>query len=227
MINPFGFVLTLGLFKAFEYLKKYKFLSKVPPIFSSGIFLILILKIFHVDFEIYNESARYITYMLIPATVALGYPIYKHVDLLVKNKRIIYFAFLGATVIAIVSTYIIAELCKADNSLVISMLPKSVTAPIAVEISRNLGGIPELTACIVVLTGVFGAVLGHKILEFIHVRNDVAIGLSIGAASHVIGTSRCIEKGRENQIVMSSVAFVIVGILSAVIAPLFVFLIHG
>ena len=123
---------------------------------------------------------------------------------------------------ALVATYIIASLCKSDLNIIVSLLPKSVTAPIAVEISKTLGGIPELTACVVVLTGVFGAVLGHKILSLIGVKNDLAIGLSIGAASHVLGTSSCIEKKREKQVVMSTLALVIVGILTAILAPILI-----
>ena len=83
------------------------------------------------------------------------------------------------------------------------------------------GGIPELTVCVVVLTGVFGGMFGHRILKLINVKNDIAIGLSIGAASHVVGTAKCIETNKEKQIVMSSVALVIVGILTTIIIPLF------
>lgn len=222
MINPLGFILTVGLFEGAKLCKKLPLLGKLPPIVIAGTLIILILKFFNIGFETYNESASYITLMLIPATVALGYPIFKHYRLLLHNKRIIYSGFAVASLVAISTTYITAKLCNTDLGVIISMLPKSVTAPIAVEISKNMGGVPELTACIVVLTGVFGAMLGHKILSLIHVKSDVAIGLSIGAASHVIGTSRCAEKGREYQVVMASVALVLVGIITAILAPLFV-----
>lgn len=222
MINPLGFILTVGLFKGAQRCKKVPFIGKIPPVAVAGILIILIMKCFNISFETYNESASYITLMLIPATIALGYPIYKHLNLLLHNKRIIYTGFAVASLVAISTTYVTAKLCHTDFGVIISMLPKSVTAPIAVEISRSMGGVPELTACIVVLTGVFGALLGHKILSLIHVKSDVAIGLSIGAASHVIGTSRCVEKGREYQIVMASVALVLVGVISSILAPIFV-----
>lgn len=227
MINPFGFITTVVLFKVAEYLKKYPVFSKIPPILLSGVVLIFILDYFHIDYKIYNESACFLTYMLMPATVALGYPLYKNIQILTKNKRIICLAFVIASIIAMISTYITAKLCHADMNLVISMLPKSVTAPIAVEISKSIGGVPELTACVVVLTGVCGAVLGHKILKLIHVKNDIAIGLSMGAASHVIATSKCIETGKEKQIVMSTLALVVVGVLTAILAPIFVYFIKG
>lgn len=222
MINPLGLLATIFIFKGAELLKKYPIIGKIPPVLITGIILIIILDFFHIDFAKYNESACFLTVLLIPATVSLGYPLYKNVNILLKNKRVIYSAFVFATIIAMALTYLFAKLCHTDSNIIISMLPKSVTAPIAVEISKTIGGIPELTACVVVLTGVCGALLGHKILEWIRVKNDIAIGLSMGAASHVIGTSRCIEKGRTKQVVMSTLALVLVGILTAILAPIFV-----
>lgn len=221
MINPFGFIITILYYKAAEKMRSLPMFSKVPPIVVAGIMLIITLEIFQIDFEVYNESASYITLMLIPATVALGYPIYKNIELLRKNKRIIYSAFAIAALIAVITTYIAAKLCRTEFIIIESMLAKSVTAPIAVEISKEIGAIPELTACVVALTGVFGGMFGHGILKMIKVKNDVAIGLSIGAASHVIGTAKCIQENREKQVVMASVALVIVGIITAIIIPLF------
>ncbi|MBR1617272.1 LrgB family protein, partial [bacterium] len=221
-----GFIITVLYFKLAQKTKKIPFINKFPPILIAGVALILTLEIFNIDFREYNKSASYLTFFLIPSTIALGYPVYKNMELLKKNKRIIYSAFVIATVFAVISTYIIANICNCNVDIIESMLPKSVTAPIAIQISKNLGGIPELTACVVVLTGVFGAMFGHKILKLINVKNDIAIGLSIGSASHIIGTSKCVEINREKQIVMASVALVIVGILTAVVAPLFLFLIQ-
>ena len=221
MINPFGLIITIVLYKLAERLKKIPFLSKLPPLLFAGLGIIFILKLFNIEYETYHESASYLTFLLIPATISLGYPLYKNIHLLVKYKRVIYTAFIFATICAIITTYITAKLCHTDLNIIASVLPKSVTAPIAVEISKSLGGIPELTACIVMLTGVFGAILGHKILEFIKVKNDIAIGLSIGAASHVLGTSSCIEKGKEKQIVMATLALIFVGILTAILIPIF------
>lgn len=226
-MNFFGLIITIVLYKTAEWLKNFQILAKFPPIIITGAAIIFILEFFHIDFETYNKSASYLTFMLMPATIALGFPIYKNIELLKQNKRIIYTAFFAAAVFAILTTYLTAKLCHADLYLIESMLPKSVTAPIAVEISKRIGGIPELTACAVVLTGIFGGMTGHKILEFLKVKNDIAIGLSMGAASHVVGTARCIEKGREKQVVMASVALVIIGVLTAVIAPLFLCLLKA
>ena len=225
MINPFGFLITIFYFKLAQKTKSLPVLKTLPPIVTAGIMLIATLEIFNINFSTYNESASYITVFLIPATIALGYPIYKHIELLKKNQRVIYTSFLTATLIAVISTYLIARGFHTELRVIESMLPKSVTAPIAVEISKCVGGIPELTACMVVMTGVFGAMFGHKILLMVKVKSDVAIGLAIGSASHVIGTARCIEKGNEKQMVMASVAFIMVGLLASLIIPLFLYLI--
>ena len=225
MINLWGLITTTVLFKLAEKSKKILFLKNIPPVLITGVFLIIILKMFNLSFESYNESASFLTFLLIPATISLGYPLYKNLKMLVKNKRIIYFAFVFASICAITTTYLLAKLLKIDWDILISMLPKSVTAPIAVEISKIIGGIPELTACVVVLTGVCGAVLGHLVLKSVKVKSDIAIGLSMGATSHVIATSRCIEKGREKQVVMSTIALVVVGILTAFVIPLFLIVI--
>lgn len=222
MINPMGLLLSVCLFKGFQYVKIRGKQIPFPPVLLAGIVIIVILKTFNIDFATYNESGKYLTLSLIPAVVALGYPIFKHRDLLLKNKRVIYAGFLFATVLAIISTYFVAKFAHADLRIIVSMLPKSVTAPIAVEISKGMGGVPELTACVAVLTGVFGAVFGHKLLQMFKVKHDVAIGMAMGAASHVIGTARCAEKGRELQVVMASLALVMVGILTAILAPIFV-----
>jgi len=225
MINPMGLLLSVCLFKGFQYVKIRGKQIPFPPVLLAGIVIIVILKTFNIDFATYNESGKYLTLSLIPAVVALGYPIFKHRDLLLKNKRVIYAGFLFATVLAIISTYFVAKFAHADLRIIVSMLPKSVTAPIAVEISKGMGGVPELTACVAVLTGVFGAVFGHKLLQLFKVKHDVAIGMAMGAASHVIGTARCAEKGRELQVVMASLALVMVGILTAILAPIFVHII--
>lgn len=224
MINSFGIVSTVVLFKIFDKYKNFPLIKPFPPLLVTGICLILILKIFDIDYKTYNETASWLTFLLIPATISLGFPLYRNLNMLVKNKRIIYTAFFVAMGLALFTTFLIGKFCHTDSTIILSMLPKSVTAPIAVEISKSLHGVPELTACFVALTGIFGALTGHKILKFIRVKNDVAIGLSMGATCHVIATSKCIETGREKQVVMSTLALVLVGIITAIFAPLLLFL---
>ena len=172
------FVLTFAIFYLAKSVNRIKLFKKLPPILLSSAVIILLLRFFNIEFSEYNTGAKYVTFLLGPATIALAYPLIK-----------------------------------------ISMLPKSVTTPIAVEISKTTGGIPELTACAVIFTGIFGAIFGRRILKLFNIDNDVAIGLSVGAASHVMGTSSLAERKKFKQVAISTVALTIVAILTAIFIP--------
>lgn len=217
MINLWGLILTVIIFEICKKLKMIRILSKIPPMMMAGIILIVVLCIFKIDYKSYNESACFLTLLLGPATIALAMPLSENAKLLTKNKRAVYFGFVIAVVTAIVTTIVLGKIFHADWQLVTSLMPKTVTTPIAIEISKAIGGIPELTACMVVLTGIYGAMFGHKILKIFKVKSDIATGLAIGATSHVLGTSTCIEKHKQKQVVMATLALIIIGILTTVI----------
>ncbi len=217
MVNLWGFITTFIIYELSKKSRKLKYLKKIPPLMLSGIILIIFLKIFHIDYQSYNESACIYTLLLGPATISLAFPLVENLSLLKKNKRAVYFGFIVAALTAITTTFILGKLMHSDWNIITSLIPKSVTTPIAVEISKAIGGIPELTACIVVVTGIYGALFGHKILKLFHIKSDVAIGLSIGASSHVMGTSSCVEKKKDKQVVMATLALIIIGILTTVI----------
>ncbi len=215
MLNLFGFLATIIIYGI-----ALKFRKQIPVIILAGILIIILLQLLKMDYATYNSSASLLTVLLGPATIALGYPLSQNLKTLTKNKRAIYFGLIFATIIAIFLTYLTGKLLHTEINIICSLIPKSVTTPIAVEISKTIGGIPELTACVVVLTGIWGAVTGHKILKLIGIKSDISIGLSIGASSHVMGTSSCIEKEKEQQTTISTLALIIVGILTAVLAPI-------
>lgn len=215
MLNLFGFLATIIIYGI-----ALKFRKQIPVIILAGILIIILLQLLKMDYATYNSSASLLTVLLGPATIALGHPLSQNLKTLTKNKRAIYFGLIFATIIAIFLTYLTGKLLHTEINIICSLIPKSVTTPIAVEISKTIGGIPELTACVVVLTGIWGAVTGHKILKLIGIKSDISIGLSIGASSHVMGTSSCIEKEKEQQTTISTLALIIVGILTAVLAPI-------
>lgn len=218
MINLWGLILTLTIFYLSLQLKSNKifngFFGKIPPTVTTGILLIGILYFFKLDYTKYNESACWLTILLGPATIALAYPLVENLYLLKQNKRAVYFGLIIATITALGVSFIISKLFHNDINIIASLLPKSITTPIAVEVSRLIGGIPELTACIVVITGIYGATFGHNILKLLHIKSDVAKGLAIGAASHVLGTSTCVE--RRKQLVMATLALILCGILTTI-----------
>ena len=214
-----GLVLTLVIFFISKKISKY--IKKIPPILLSGIFIIIFLKYFNIPFEEYNKSANILTMLLGPATIALGYPLYNNLHFLSKNKRAIYIGFVVAILSALISVYILGNLLQLNKELIMSLLPKSITTPLAVETSHKIHGIPQITACIVFLTGLFGAIFSHDILKFFKIKSDIAKGIAIGASSHVMGTSSCIEKRKQIQITFSTIALIIVGILTYFFCILF------
>lgn len=220
MINLWGLILTILIFEICKKLKKFRFLNKIPPMVMAGFILIVVLCAFKIDYKDYNESACFFTLLLGPATIALAMPLSDNAKLLTKNKRAVYFGFIVAVSTAIITTIILGKIFHADWELVTSLMPKTVTTPIAIEISKIIGGIPELTACMVVLTGIFGAMFGHRILKMVKIKSDIATGLAIGASSHVLGTSTCIEKNRQKQVVMATLALIIIGILTTIVCVL-------
>ncbi len=222
MINILWLVLTVFLFLAVRKVQKYKKFKFLPPMFLTSIVLIIILESFHVSFEDYNEYCSLLTLLLRPATISLAYPLYKNFYLLSKNKRAVFIGFFTASIIAIISAVTIGKLFHSDLSIVSSLIPKSVTAPIAIEISKIIGGIPELTACIVAITGLFGAVFGHRLLKLFHIKSDISKGIAIGATSHVLGTASCLEKHKEKQVVMATISLIVVGIITTLICVFFV-----
>jgi len=215
----FGLFSTIVLFCLF---KRMNCIKKVPIILSVGFFLIFILKIFNIQYETYYYSANILTFLIAPATIALAYPMYKNSNILMVNKRIFYFSLLFGAIFAFIITFILAKFLSNDYKLVLSLLPKSTTMPIALEISKIIGGYQEITSCVVVLTGVFGGVFGHSILKFFKIKNDIAQGIAMGTASHIIGTSACAEKKKIKQTSASTIALILVGLFSAIIIPIFV-----
>lgn len=218
MINIWGIVLTLVVSYISLQLRKNKilggFFNKIPATVITGIILISILYFCKLDYVKYNESACLLTILLGPATIALAYPLVENIHLLKQNKRAIYFGLLVATITALGTTLIIGKIFHNETNIIASLLPKSITTPIAVEVSKLIGGIPELTACIVVITGVYGATFGHKILQLLHIKSDIAKGLAIGSASHVLGTSTCVEKRK--QLVTATLALILCGIMTTI-----------
>ena len=213
------FVLTFAIFYLAKSVNRIKLFKKLPPILLSSAVIILLLRFFNIEFSEYNTGAKYVTFLLGPATIALAYPLIKNREVLIQNKRAIYCGFVFATSIAITSVMVLGKFCHTKFPIIISMLPKSVTTPIAVEISKTTGGIPELTACAVIFTGIFGAIFGRRILKLFNIDNDVTIGLSVGAASHVMGTSSLAERKKFKQVAISTVALTIVAILTAIFIP--------
>ncbi len=174
-----------------------------------------------IPYEAYESGAKYISVLLGPATVALGVPLYQHRALIRKHLRIILPAIIVGSLAGLISVIVLVGLLSGSTEILLALLPKSVTSPIAIEIGRRLGAIPELTAVFAVLTGLLGSMVGATLLRSLGIKSDLAIGIAIGTASHGIGTAKII---RESAVLgsLSSFAMALAGILvSLLFIPLY------
>ena len=188
------------------------------PILITIVIIITGLMVFNINYETYHRGSRYIDFLLKPAVVALGVPLYRQLEIIKKQAWIILISQLAGCLAGIVSVVLIAWLMGASKEIIFSLAPKSVTTPIAIEISRSIGGIAPLTASVVIVVGVFGAVFGYSILKLTGVKNPLSQSLSMGNAAHAIGTSKSMEISPAYG-AMSSIGLIVNGIFTAILAP--------
>ncbi len=210
--------LTFGIFYGARQFQKWTGWIVLNPILVTIAVLIVLLKLTGISYETYSQAGGYIEFWLKPAIVALGVPLYQNLGQIRRQFLPIFFSQLVGCVIGVVSVVVMAQAMGASRETIISLAPKSVTTPIAMEVCQSLGGIPSLTAAIVVSVGLFGAVFGFKVLEVWHVKNPYSQGLSIGTASHAVGTSRAMEKGASYG-AYASLGLILNGVLTALLAP--------
>ena len=160
-----------------------------------------------------------IEFWLNPAVVALGVPLYRQLSAIRKQLLPIIMAELAGCVIGIVTVVFFAQLFGATREVIISLAAKSVTTPIAMEVTRSLGGIPSLTAAVVCAVGIFGGMSGFKVMKLTRVKSPIAQGLSMGTAAHAVGTSIAMEKGSYRYGAWSSLGLTVNGLLTALLTP--------
>ena len=189
------------------------------PILLTILFLIGFLKLTGISYEVYAEGTSIIDFWLKPAIVALGVPLYMQLNSIRKQLVPVLVSELIGCVVGVVSVALTAKLMGASDAVIVSLAPKSVTTPIAMEVSSSLDGIPSLTAALVIIVGLFGAVFGFKILQVGRVKSPIARSISIGTASHAIGTSRAMEFGRIYG-AYASLGLIVNGLLTALLTPM-------
>ena len=214
----FLLAITFGFFFFSKLLQKKTGWVVLNPILLAIALLICFLKFTGVSYETYNEAGSLVEFWLKPAVVALGVPLYLQLRMIKKQLMPILVSQLVGCIVGLVSVTIIAKLMGASPAVIMSLAPKSVTTPIAMEVSKAAGGIPSLTAAVVVVVGLFGAICGFKILQVGLVGSPIAQGLSMGTASHAVGTSRAMEvSGKYGA--YASLGLTLNGILTALLTP--------
>ena len=203
----------------FKALQKRTGWVLLNPILLTMFTVILFLKLTGISYETYQEGGKLIEFWLKPAIVALGVPLYLQLEMIKKQWLPILLSQLVGCLVGLVSVILIAKGLGASQEVICSLAPKSVTTPIAMEVSEATGGIPSLSAAVVILVGLFGAVLGFKVMDFGHIKSPIAQGLSMGTASHAIGTSAAMDVSKKYG-AYASLGLTLNGILTALLTPM-------
>ena len=215
----FLLALTFVVFMFGRLLQRRTGIAFLNPILISIVILIAFLLCTGVDYETYSEGGDYIDFWLKPAVVALGVPLYRQLESIKKQLVPILFAELAGCIVGITSVVFVSEMLGATNEVVLSLASKSVTTPIAMEITSTIGGIPSLTAAVVVCTGIFGGMTGFKMMKISRVKSPIAQGLSMGTAAHAVGTSAAMDYGYRYG-AFSSLGLTINGLFTALLTPM-------
>ena len=217
--NPiFLLAVTFGLFFGAKWLQKRTGLMLLNPILLTMALLILLLKWSGISYEPYSEGGHLIEFWLRPAVVALGVPLYLQLETIKKQLLPILLSQLVGCIVGVVSVVLIARWLGAPQEIIYSLAPKSVTTPIAMEVTKTLGGIPSLTAAVVVCVGLLGGILGMKTMQITHIGSPMAQGLSLGTAAHAVGTSTAMDISSKYG-AFASLGLTLNGILTALLTP--------
>lgn len=218
--NPlFGLILSIGVFLSARRLALKLKSPLLNPLILSILIVILLLKVSGVNYDDYYRGGSILNMLIAPATVALAIPLYKSVHLLKHHYRSILTGIIVGTVFSTFLTASLAVLFAYNKKLTASIMPKSVTTAIAIEIADKMGGIVTVTIIVVIITGIIGAVLAPTILKVARIDEPVAKGIAIGTSAHAIGTAKAMEIG-EVEGAMSGLAIGVTGIVTVFVAPL-------
>lgn len=213
----FLIAVTFLVFYGAQKLRDRTGLQVLHPVLVTIAVIIAFLKLTGLSYEDYSASGRFIEFWLKPAIVALGLPLYTQLKSIRRQFLPILMSELAGCVVGIVSVVLIAKGMGASREIIISLVPKSVTTPIAIEITTQLGGIPSLTAAIVVAVGLLGAVCGLRVLSIGRIYSPIAMSISMGTAAHVIGTSRASQLS-DRYGAYATVGLILNGVLTSVIS---------
>lgn len=203
-----------------SFLKRKTGLAILNPLLVAIAVVIVLLLLFHVDYEVYEEGSEILSYLLTPATVALAVPLHRQMHLLKKNGVAICAGVLAGVVTSLASTLLIAVVFQMTHEEYVTFLPKSITTAIGMGMSEEMGGIVTITVAVIVVTGIVGNVMGEWVCRIFHIRERIAVGLALGTSAHVIGTTKAMELG-DVEGAMSSLAIVLAGILTVLGANVF------
>lgn len=224
MIGIIIILITLIIFSLMRRLYNRFTHPILVPIFTSSLVIVIILFFTHIPYTYYMIGGQWIEQLLGPAVVALAIPLYNHRDLLKRHIMSIFTSVFVGALIGICSGVFISLLTQVEQDLILSLAPKSVTTPIAMEISEITGGTPALAAVYVMVAGISGAMFGPNLMKLCKIKDPISRGIGFGTASHGIGTARALEMGSIEGAV-SSVSMTLSAIFTSILCPIILSLI--
>ena len=216
----FGVVLSLVAYEAGVQLKKRINFILFNPLLLAIVITMVVLLACHVDYDTYYEGAKYLSYLLTPATVCLAVPLYQQVELLKKNVVAILAGILSGALTSVTCVLVLAMIFHFSHDQYVTLLPKSITTAIGMGVSEELGGFVTITVAVIIITGLLGNIIAEYVCKLFHITHPIAKGIGIGSASHAIGTAKAMEMG-EIEGAMSSLSIAVSGIITVVLAALY------
>lgn len=215
-----GVMISILSYELGRLLKKRFKLAIFNPVLISIVSVILLLLLFNVDYTSYNEGAKYLSYLLTPATVCLAIPLYEQLELLRKNAKAIIVGLVSGVATSLVCVFVLSLLFHLNHEAYVTLLPKSITTAIGMGVSEEMGGMVTITVAVIIITGVLGNMIAESICKIFRIEEPIAKGIAIGSSAHAIGTAKAMEMG-EIEGAMSSLSIVVAGLLTVIGASIF------
>ncbi len=214
----FGMAVSVGSYLAASWLKKKTGWAILNPLLISSLMVLAVLSIFRIDYQVYNNGAKYLSYLLTPATVCLAIPLYKQLELLKQYFPAVIGAICAGVAASAVSVFFMVKVMGLGHEHYVTLLPKSITTAIGMGVSEEAGGIVTLTVIAIIITGVLGSVVSETVFCLMGIRHPVAKGLALGTSAHAVGTSKALELG-EVEGAMSSLSIAVAGLMTVILVP--------
>lgn len=216
----FGAAISIGTYILGIWIKKKCNFFLFNPLLLSITMTIAVLLVTGIDYAHYNEGAKYLGYLLTPATVALAIPLYEQVSILKKNLTAILIGIASGVITSLITIFAMSLLFRLGHTEYVTLLPKSITTAIGIGLSEELGGYVAITVAAIMITGLFGNITGAVLCRILGIKHPIAKGIAIGTASHVMGTAKAMEIGKTEG-AMSSLSVAVAGCMTVGAAIIF------
>lgn len=217
----FGIILTILFFNIGIYIQKKTNKPIFNPLLIAILGIILFLSITKIPYESYKLGGDRINFFLSPVTIVLAVPLYKQFDLFKKYLLEILIGISCGVVVSFISIKLIGHFTNADVDIINSLIPKSITTPMGISLTKTLNGVEAITIVSIILTGILGAIISPIVFKIGKINNPVAKGIALGTSAHALGTTKALEMG-EVEGAMSGLSIGISGIITVILIPIII-----